>query len=92
LYLGVTPSRKAVAHARQQLKRVLAPQNQDPLPEVIRRLNRALSGWGNYFSLGRLRKPYRAIDKYLYEQLRRFLRRRHKGPLAEGTAVQLQIP
>jgi RNA-directed DNA polymerase len=80
LYLGVTPSRKAVARAKQQLKRILVPQNQDPFPEVVRRLNRFLKGWGNYFSLGPLRKPYRAVDKYLYDQLRRFLRRRHKAP------------
>lgn len=79
-YLGVKPSQKAVARAKQQLKRVLCPQNQDPLPEVIGQLNRFLSGWANYFSLGTLQKSYRAIDRYLYAQLRRFLRRRHKVP------------
>ena len=83
-YLGVTPSKKAVDKAKQNLQAVLCPRNQDPLPEVIAQVNRRLVGWANYFSVGAVRPAYRAVDHYLYEQLRGFLKRRHKVP-ARGT-------
>lgn len=83
-YVGVTPSKKAVDKAKQNVKAVLCPKNQDPLSEVIAQVNRRLVGWANYFSVGAVRPAYRAVDHYLYEQLREFLKRRHKVP-ARGT-------
>jgi len=79
-YLTVAPSKKVVDRIKARVKRVLSPANQEPLPEVLGRINRALTGWANYFRLGSVQKAYRAVDKYLYERLRRFLRRRHKVP------------
>jgi len=79
-FIGVAPSKKAVRQVKQKVKALLRPGNQDPLPDVVACLNRSLTGWANYFSVGAVKKAYRAIDKYLYEQLRRFLRRRHKVP------------
>jgi RNA-directed DNA polymerase len=79
-YISVQPTKKAIERVKQNVKSVLSPRNQDALPEVIVRLNRSLNGWANYFSIGTLSKAYRAVDNYLYAQLRRFLGRRHKVP------------
>lgn len=79
-YVGVSPSKKAVKRVKQKVKSILRPGNQHPLEDVIAAANRSLVGWANYFSIGSVRRAYRAVDKYLYETLRRFLRRRHKAP------------
>ena len=47
-------------------------------PDKIRDLNRQLQGRRQYFSCGSKSQAYRAIDEYVYDRLRTFLRRRHK--------------
>jgi RNA-directed DNA polymerase len=47
-------------------------------PEVRNRLNRVLRGWANYFSCGTRTHAYTAVDHYVAERVRYFLRRRHK--------------
>ncbi len=46
--------------------------------EVRARLNRILQGWSAYFSYGTRLMAYRAVDNYVLEPVRHFLRRRHK--------------
>ena len=41
-------------------------------------LNRILRGWSNYFGYGTRLMAYRAVDHYVYERVRNFLRNRHK--------------
>ena len=53
-------------------------QNVEPWTEVRDRLNRILRGWSNYFGYGTRLMAYRAVDQYVYERVRSFLRRRHK--------------
>jgi RNA-directed DNA polymerase len=50
----------------------------EPLPDVVRALNRLLCGWANYFSHGSTFVAYRSVDSHVYERMRNFLRRRHK--------------
>ncbi len=52
--------------------------NVAPWPQVRDRLNRMLRGWSNYFGYGTRLMAYRAVDQYVYERVRSFLRRRHK--------------
>ena len=47
-------------------------------------LNPVLRGWAHYFSYGTSLMAYRAVDHYVYERVRQFLRRRHKVP-SRGT-------
>jgi hypothetical protein len=47
------------------------------------RLNQKLKGWKAYFNLGSRERAYRAIDEYVEERVRHFLRRRHQAP-AQG--------
>jgi hypothetical protein len=36
-------------------------------------------GWSNYFGYGSRGEAYRSVDQYVFEQVRRFLARRHPG-------------
>jgi hypothetical protein len=45
---------------------------------VVKRVNRTLCGWANYFQWGSVSKAYRAIDAYATMRLRRWLRKKHK--------------
>jgi RNA-directed DNA polymerase len=79
-YLGVTPSKKRVKRFKLRLRKVLKPGNQGRLDDVVTQVNRRLTGWANYFSVGTLGQVYRALDVYTCMLLRKFLVRRHKVP------------
>src|SRR6266849_192216 len=79
-YLGASPSKKSVARLRQKVGDLLVRQNVAPWPEVRDRLNAVLRGWSSYFSCGDRYQAYRAVDHYVYESVRHFMRRRHKVP------------
>jgi RNA-directed DNA polymerase len=77
-YLGASPSKKAVARLKQNVGELLVPSNVGTWQEVRDRLNRKLRGWSAYFSYGTRTTAYRAVDNYVYDRVRHFLRRRHK--------------
>jgi RNA-directed DNA polymerase len=77
-YLGAAPAKKAVQRVKGRIRQILRPGNQAPWGEVKDELNRVLRGWANYFSYGTRFLAYRAVDHYVYERVRHFLRRRHK--------------
>ncbi|SPE39066.1 RNA-directed DNA polymerase (Reverse transcriptase) (fragment) [Candidatus Sulfopaludibacter sp. SbA3] len=56
----------------------MRPSNTKPWGEVKDRLNQKLRGWKAYFQLGSTARAYRAVDEYVEERVRHFLRRRHK--------------
>jgi RNA-directed DNA polymerase len=77
-YLGASPSQKAVARLKQNVGDLLVPSNVGTWQEVRDRLNRKLRGWSAYFSYGTRTTAYRAVDNYVYDRVRHFLRRRHQ--------------
>src|SRR5579862_3998075 len=79
-YLGASPSKKSVSKLRQKVGDLLVRQNVEPWTEVRDRLNRILRGWSNYFGYGTRLMAYRAVDHYVHERVRFFLRHRHKVP------------
>jgi len=83
-YLGAAPAKKAVQRVKGRIRQILSPGNQAPWGEVKEDLNRVLRGWANYFSYGSRSRAYRAVDCYVEERVRHFLRRRHKVP-SRGT-------
>jgi RNA-directed DNA polymerase len=83
-YLGAAPAKKAVQRVKGRIRGILRPGNQAPWDEVRTELNRVLCGWANYFTYGTRLLAYRAVDHYVYERVRHFLRRRHKVP-SRGT-------
>ena len=83
-YLGAAPAKKPVQRIKGRIRQILRPSNQAPWEEVVKELNTVLRGWANYFSYGTRLMAYRAVDQYVYERVRHFLRRRHKVP-SRGT-------
>src|SRR5262249_55162192 len=77
-YLKASPSKKAVARLREKVGNHLAPSNTGTWDKVRNRLNQILRGWSTYFSYGTRTATYRAVDNYVYQSVRHFLRRRHK--------------
>jgi RNA-directed DNA polymerase len=77
-YLGASPSKKSVSQLRQKVGGLLVRPNVAPWPEVRDQLNRILRGWSNYFGYGTRLMAYRAVDNYVYDRVRNFLRHRHK--------------
>ena len=57
---------------------LLLPSNTGTWEEVRGRLNQILRGWSAYFSYGTRAAAYEAVDNYVYESVRHFLRRRHQ--------------
>jgi RNA-directed DNA polymerase len=77
-YLGASPSKKSVQRLKTKVSEVLVPGNHDPWPDVRDQLNGLLRGWSGYFSYGTRLMAYRAVDNYVYDAVRHFLRRRCK--------------
>jgi RNA-directed DNA polymerase len=73
-YLCPQPSKKSVQRMigkiREATDRKTTWQGAE---ETVKRLNRKLTGWANYFNLGSVSKAYRAIDYYTATRLRRWL-------------------
>ncbi len=84
-YLGASPSKKSVTRLKQKVRGLLQPSNTGSWPEVRDQLNRMLRGWSAYFCYGTRLLAYRAVDNYVLERVRHFLRRRQKVP-SRGTA------
>ncbi len=79
-YLAAKPSRKSIQRVKRTVRAALRPGNKGTWPEVRARLNRGLGGWASYFRYGTRTLAYRAIDNYVYQCVRQFLRQRHKVP------------
>jgi RNA-directed DNA polymerase len=77
-YLGYSPSTKSVSQMKRKVAEYLIPGNTLPWEQVRERLNQKLRGWKAYFQLGSAGRAYRALDEYVEERVRHFLRRRHK--------------
>ncbi len=80
-YLTVVPSRKALARERERLRALTSSRRCfQPIPALIRRLNRHLAGWANYFGFGHPRAAFRAINFAVHKRLRVHLGRRSQRP------------
>ena len=77
-YLGASPSKKAVTRIKDKVGQLLVPSNTGTWEEARNRLNQILRGWSAYFSYGTRVAAHDAVDRYVYESVRHFLRRRHQ--------------
>lgn len=76
-YLGVQPSKKALARERDAVREIVSIRNGVlPLPALVRHLNRHLMGWANYFAFGYPRRAFRHVNHYVRDRLARHLERR----------------
>ena len=80
-YLNIVPSKKAVARERDKLRRMTnASQCFVPVPELIVRLNRQLTGWSSAFRYGYPRMARRHLNHFVRQRLWRHLKRRSQRP------------
>ena len=78
-YIGTRPSKKSIQRATARISELTARQmTLLEADEVVRRVNRLLLGWGNYFCLGPVSRTYRAVDAHTVHRLRQWLRRKHQ--------------
>ena len=78
-YIGTRPSPASVQSLCRRVGELTASRYGLLEPEVVvGRLNRLLTGWANYFTLGQVSPAYAAIDRHATRRLRQWLCRKHK--------------
>jgi RNA-directed DNA polymerase len=83
-FISVKPSKKAQKRLKEKVNILLYRGNPTPWPELRARLNRLISGWAAYFSLGYTGTADQAARWHIASRVRRLLRRRHKLPRDTG--------
>ena len=78
-YIGTRPSPASVQSICRRLSELTTRRSGLLSPEVVvARLNRLLTGWANYFTLGQVSPAYAAVDRHATRRLRQWLCRKHK--------------
>ena len=78
-YIGTRPSQQRIVRLRRAIHESTSRQWLWIEPdEQVKRLNRMLRGWANYFCLGPVSKAYRGADAYTRFRLRHWLRCKHR--------------
>jgi len=78
-YIGTRPSQKSIRRMVASISEVTDRRMTLLDAEVVvGRLNRALTGWANYFCLGPVSPAYYLLDAHVRQRLRRWLCSKHK--------------
>jgi RNA-directed DNA polymerase len=89
-FLQRWPSPRSMKRIRQRVKE-LTGRNRNGVKDVrmiIRDLNPALRGWGNYFRTGNASDKFNQVDTYVWKRLREFMVQRKGRNLRPGEADQ----
>ena len=88
-YLNVFPSEKSEKRIREKIKETIRHTGR-PIWEAIDEVQTLLRGWAQYFSYGYPRKVFRAVNYYVQECFRGYLRRqshRRSKPFRKGETL-----
>ena len=78
-YIGTRPSKGSVQSICRKISELTeARYGLLKEEETVKRLNRVINGWGNYFRLGQVSPAYGAVDRHAVRRLRQWLCRKHK--------------
>jgi RNA-directed DNA polymerase len=73
-YLGARPSRKKIERLCGAIHELTGRETTWlDVHEQIRRINRKLRGWANYFCIGTISKSYRHVNEYVHQRVRQWL-------------------
>ncbi len=75
--LHITPAVEGVLALKRKVGALIREYVSAPMPALIKKLNQVLRGWGNYHRHVVASEAFARVDKYVYDQLWRMLRRRH---------------
>jgi len=92
-YLNVFPSEKAEKRVRERIKGITQRTGR-PIWEALDEVQTLLRGWGTYFSYGYPRKVFRAVNYYVLECFRGYLRRqsqRRSKPFRKGESLYVGL-
>jgi RNA-directed DNA polymerase len=77
--LHIVPAKKGVLALREKIGELLRQNMSTPIEATIKKLNQVLRGWALYHRHVVASEAFSRVDTYVYEQLWRFLRRKHPG-------------
>jgi len=77
--LHITPAKEGVLALVRKVGAIILKHVSAPMPVLIKKLNQTLRGWGNYHRHVVSSEAFSRIDTYVFEQLWRMIRRRHKN-------------
>jgi RNA-directed DNA polymerase len=79
-YVYTKPSRKAVQQVKDKVKvQTYRSTRHLPVDAQIKKLNRLVAGWANYFRYGVSKGVFDAVDHHAWGRLMRWIRAKHKG-------------
>ena len=77
--LHIRPSREGVLALVRKVGAIISKHVSAPMPALIKKLNQTLRGWANYHRHVVAAEAFSRIDTYVFEQLWRMVRRRHRN-------------
>ncbi|WP_419906545.1 group II intron maturase-specific domain-containing protein [Hoeflea sp.] len=79
IYIGTRPSRASIQNICRKISdQTAAKYGLMTSQDMVRRLNRMISGWANYYHLGQVSPAYAVIDAHATKRLRQWFCRKHK--------------
>ncbi len=76
--LHITPAKKGVLALKEKLSELIHKHVGGPLEPLVKKLNQTLRGWGNYHRHVVSSETFSLIDTFVYEQLWRMIKKRHR--------------
>lgn len=76
--LHITPAKKGVLALKQKILELIQKYVSAPLEPLVKKLNQTLRGWGNYHRHVVSSEAFSLIDTFVYEQLWKMIRKRHR--------------